>query len=174
MKTAINSKSIPCENMDKFTEAKKLSLDGIVMDYDDSNLERLPSRNFYILQSIKMNLPIIGIHLGFFQEFSIFSNENEQEILKVTAEAVEICSNMKVPLLILPLTGASRIESEEQLIQSVRRLRFAVTFASGLNVSIGIYGDMSTKDRISLMRTVGQDNLVDITDGFDGWQFEAL
>ncbi len=169
MKIGLYSRSIPCENKEKFNVATNLGADGLILDYDANKLHLLSTRNYYALQSLKTGLSIAAMTLEHFLTHPFFDKNDEQNTLKLIAEGIDVSKNMKIPLLLIPLTQASQITSEETLIESVRRLKFACTFAKSLGVVIGISDVNDDAIRSKLMGSVDHDNFVDITNGIDNW-----
>jgi sugar phosphate isomerase/epimerase len=169
MKKGIYSNLLTCENKDKFTVAKAMGFDGIILDFNENTLYNLPNRNYYVLQSLKTELSIPALSISRFKTVNLMGHEYLQETKKSLMEYIDICDKMKVELLILPFIGASQITTDDDLKNAIELLSAICPFGETNDVSIGIIDDLSNERREKLMTLVNSTNLVSINNGISNW-----
>lgn len=169
MRTVIESARLGAENRYIFSEAQTKQLDGLTLDFHRNTLDQLPARNYYALQALKTGVAIAGVTLDYFIDEPLFNKQNENEVLQLLSQALEITNHLKSSYLLIPLMEASAIKEEKDLLETIRRLRFACVYGLDLKVNLVLRGDFDEKTLAIIKANLDDENVVIASDCFGQW-----
>lgn len=155
METAIFSESLECENKDLFALAKSKGYDAVILNYYRNNLFKLPSRNYYALQSLKTQMPIAGIFLD--QLEADISPESQVEKL---IELVDVVRNMKINFILISGETLNQFDTEPLRESAIQILKFLCKYSEAYDIGIAIYDAIDGEILDDLMDRVPMPNLI--------------
>ncbi|MFA9377645.1 MAG: hypothetical protein ACERKZ_12920 [Lachnotalea sp.] len=169
MKTGIYSNLLTCENKEKFNVAKSMGFNGVILDFNENNLSKLPTRNYYVFQSIKTELAIPAVSVNQFKTVNMIQTKSLLETKNTLLQYIDIAEKMKVNMLILPFIGASQITTDTDLENVIELLLAICPFGEENEVQIGILEDINNELKEKLLSSINSTNLFFVTDGFGEW-----
>lgn len=178
MKYGVCAWSLPGEFEDKMKLIAEIGFDGVSLGYfgkkNNDFLSEKNNREFakIILSKYQLEFPTLGLNaLG---ATGMSKGEDEIDVFQIMDEAVEIAVDMHVKFLQLPSFGRGDIQSEDELKQTIKCLRYLCEKTLPFDILVGHESVLNEVDCKRVIEEVGYENIFVYYDGGNAVGIEAL
>lgn len=174
MKIGICAWVLPGDELDSFSMASKLGLDGIVIDFgkmrEDNPLLNEECRQTYLDEAKKYSLQIPTLAVNALCDTSMTNRATIEDAKEILAEAVTVAASMGIPKLQLPSFYKSLIRSDEDLDLTIEVIKYACQLAATKGLVIGTENVMTIDQHRKFYEEVNADNLTTLYDTQNPWR----
>lgn len=174
MKIGICAWVLPCDELDSFSMASDLGLDGVVINFgqmvEENPLRTEVGRQKYLSEAKKYHVEIPTMAVNTFCENSITQADTLEFAKEIMAEAISVAAAMGIPKLQIPNFYESMILTEEALEHTIEVFKYACNLGSEKGVVIGSENVMTIAQHKKFYEEVRSDYLTSLFDTQNPWR----
>lgn len=156
MKYGVCAWSLPMTTENCFAYANKMKLDGISIGdgYTNETIPLLDEnlQKYYLELSKIHNIEIAALALNAFCTVGMCKAKNFDTVKFIFESGVEIAKNMNITTLQVPSFGKGFINTEDDLVQTIKCLEYGISLLESTNIQLGYENALSYEDNMRIYK----------------------